>query len=203
MAKYCRKPAAARPLGVRLRANRRMLSWLGAALALAGAATVVFPKASTLVVGTVSGWLLWFAGAVLIAACVLVGATGAVRAGVVVGLVAIVAGAFLLFFPMIGALAATILIAAVLIVDGALELALALRLRPLSAWRWVLTSALASVAASVVAVVLQAGRSETLVATLVGVAFACSGLALMTLGRALGAGGHRIGLNQAIVGGGH
>lgn len=175
--------AARRRLAARVKANRRALFWVGAALALTGAAVMAYPAYSTLLVGIAAGWLLWFAGAAMVYVSLLVRSPGSLFGAVLAGMVAIAAGAFLMFNPMAGALATTLLIAAVLIVEGAFELALALDLRPLAAWRWVLASALASGAAGVVVAAGAASWSSTGLALVIGLAFASSGLALMALSR--------------------
>jgi uncharacterized membrane protein HdeD (DUF308 family) len=118
----------------------------------------------------------------MIVVSLLIGAPRSLFGAVLASFVAIAGGAFLLFNPMAGALAATLVIAAVLILDGAFELALALDLRPLSAWRWVLASAIASVIAGVVVAAGGAGPGIVL-ALLLGLAFASSGVALLALGR--------------------
>jgi uncharacterized membrane protein HdeD (DUF308 family) len=175
--------AARRRLAARLKANRRAIFWIGAALAAAGAATMAFPGISVVLVGAVVGWLLWFAGAVMVVVSLLIRAPGSLFGALLAGLTAIGGGAFLLFNPLAGALAMTVLIAAVLIVDGAFELALALDLRPLRAWRWVLSSALASGVAGLFVAAGAGARSPATLALLLGAAFASSGLALMALSR--------------------
>lgn len=183
-------PTSRRPnrrLAARLKANRRALFWTGAALGLAGAATIAFPTVSTVLVGAAAGWLLWLAGAVMIFVSLLVGAPGSLFGAMLAGLVAIACGAFLLFNPLAGALATTVLIAAVLIVDGAVEIALALDLRPLAAWRWVLASALSSAVAGVVVAAGAVAWSSTALAFILGIAFATTGIALMAVSRSAGA----------------
>jgi uncharacterized membrane protein HdeD (DUF308 family) len=157
------------------------LTWIGAALAAVGVAVIAYPAIGPQVVGAVAGWLLWFAGAVMIVVSLLLGAPRARLGALLASAVAVAGGAFLLFNPTAGALAATLLIAAVLILEGAFELALALDLRPLSAWRWLLASSIASAVAGVVVAAGAAG-SQAVLALLLGLAFASSGVALLVLG---------------------
>lgn len=178
---HTRRSASHRRLTARLLAKRRALFWTGATLALAGVATVAYPAVSTVVVGAVAGWLLWFAGAMMILVSMIVGQPGSLFGAVLAGLTAIAGGAFLLFNPHAGALAAAVLVAAVLIIDGAYELALALDLRPLAAWRWVLASALASGMAGVIVAAGAAIWSAGALSLILGLAFASSGIALIAL----------------------
>jgi len=113
-----------------------------------------------MVIGAAAGWLLWLAGALMIGLSLLVGARRSIGNSLLASLVAIAGGGFLLLHPTAGALAVSLLVAAVLIVDGALELALALDLRPLRVWRWLIASAMASgLAAVAVLSGAAAGRS--------------------------------------------
>jgi len=176
-----------RRLAARLRANHKVIFWTGAAVGLVGAATIAFPTISTVVVGAAAGWLLWFAGAAMIFVSLLVGAPGSFFGPMLAGLITIACGAFLLFNPLTGALATAVLIAAVLILDGALEIALALDLRPLTAWRWVLASAISSAIAGIIVAAGAAAWSSSALALILGTAFATTGIALMVLSRSAGA----------------
>lgn len=163
----------------RLKAKRRVLFWAGCFMALLGAAAMAAPEFGQFVIGAFAGWLLWLAGAIMLAACLLIGSKPLI-AGVASSLVAIAAGIFLLFNPQTGALAVAILAAAVFMVDGAFQIALALNLRPLKVWRWVLSSAAASALA---AILITAGASGSLPAfgAIAGFAVLSTGLALIGL----------------------
>jgi uncharacterized membrane protein HdeD (DUF308 family) len=58
----------------------------------------------------------------------------------------VVAGAYLAFFPLTGIITLTILLAALFIVEGGLEISMALRVRPHEGWGWLLLSGLVAVA---------------------------------------------------------
>jgi uncharacterized membrane protein HdeD (DUF308 family) len=182
--------AARRQLAARLRLHAKALNWLGVAMAAAGVAIIAFPSAGLLILGAVAGWILWFVGAVMMLVALFVGQERSTLGALLTSLAAIGSGAFLLFNPTAGALAATLLIAAVLILDGAFELALALDLRPIAAWRWMLASSIASGLAGIILAAGAAG-SRSLMATLLGLALASTGVALLALGRTRRAGRRR------------
>jgi uncharacterized membrane protein HdeD (DUF308 family) len=163
-----------------LRSKRSIVLWSGWGLAILGLAAMVAPKVGHLIIGVLAGWLLWLAGAVMLAVSLVV-RVRPFAAGVVSGLAAIAAGIFLLFNPTVGALAVTILAAAVFIVDGAFQLALALDLRPLKAWRWVLASALASGLAALVMGLGLPKDSPPTFGLIAGFAVWSSGVALIAL----------------------
>lgn len=160
------------------------LFWLGCSLAVIGSAAMVWPQLAHLVIGGFAGWLLWLAGALMLGASLLMTGAKSFWPGVVSSLVAVAAGVFLLFNPAAGAIAVTLLVAAAFIVDGAFQLALALELRPLKIWRWILSSAMASVVA---ALMLAGGvfqGSTPAFGLMAGIAVLTTGLAFMALGDA-------------------
>lgn len=167
---------------VRVRSQRRTLTLVGAALVAAAILIVAYPMISPVVLGALTGWLLWLAGALMIAVSLLVGARRSLAVSLIASFGAIGSGAFLLLNPWVGAVAAALLIAAVLILEGAFELALAFDLRPARAWRWLIASAIASVLAGVVIIGGAAG-SRVMLAWLLGVSVASSGLALIAIAR--------------------
>jgi uncharacterized membrane protein HdeD (DUF308 family) len=157
---------------------------IGAAMILLAAAAGVFPAQTVLVVGAAGGWLLWFAGGLMLGVAVLM-FTGRLRLiGVAIGLCAIGLGAYQLSHPTVGALAVALILAAALVMDGSFQLAAALHLRPLRAWRWLLASALTSLAA---AGLLGAGlslRTPEMVAMLLCLGSGTTGAALLATGLA-------------------
>lgn len=163
----------------RIKARRRVLFWGGWLMTLLGGAAMAAPEFGQFVIGAFAGWLLWLAGAIMLAACLMIGSKSLI-AGVISSLATIGAGAYLLFNPQAGALAVAILVAAVFMVDGAFQVALALNLRPLKVWRWVLSSAAASALA---AVLIAAGASGSIPAfgAIAGFAVLSTGLALIGL----------------------
>jgi uncharacterized membrane protein HdeD (DUF308 family) len=159
--------------------HRRLASAIGAALILLAVAAGAFPLQTTLVVGAAGGWLLWFAGGLMLGVAVLM-FTGRLRLiGVAISMLAIALGAYQLSHPTVGALAVALVLVAALVMDGSFQLAAALHLRPLRAWRWLLASALTSLAA---AGLLGAGLSPQtpdMVAILLCLAFGTTGAALV------------------------
>ncbi|UTP41124.1 DUF308 domain-containing protein [Phenylobacterium sp. LH3H17] len=170
----------------RLQARRRLLFWIGCAMSLLGAVAIVSPGFTHLLIGAFAGWLLWLAGGIMFGASLLLIGGRPFLGGLLSSLVAIGAGAFLLFNPTAGALAVTILATAVFVADGAFQLALALDLRPLKVWRWILASALASAVAAVMIAPGQFAGSTTAFGILVGVAVLSTGLGFIALSEAAG-----------------
>ncbi|WP_156376917.1 MULTISPECIES: hypothetical protein [unclassified Brevundimonas] len=152
---------------------------------LVGAVVFGAPLPAGVILGGTSGWLLWFGGVTLLAVWLILLLGGRPLRGVLIaGVVAAASGAFLFYNPRTGALAVAILVISTLVMDGGVQLALALKLRPAGAWRWLFASALASVIA---AIALSGGAFVGATpgwGPLVGTALISSGLALLLFGRA-------------------
>jgi uncharacterized membrane protein HdeD (DUF308 family) len=69
--------------------------------------------------------------------------------GLLVGLLYVVAGGWLAFFPFTGIITLTILLAALFLAEGVLEVIMAVRVRPHEGWGWLLLSGLIAVAVGV------------------------------------------------------
>jgi uncharacterized membrane protein HdeD (DUF308 family) len=175
-------PRSATPLLEQLRLRRRALLAAGAVMVLLGLLTPIYPGATSVIVGFAAGWVLWLAGAVMVGVSLLMLPRWLMLTGLAAALAATLAGVFLTFNPTTGALALAILLAAVFVMDGGFQLALALRLRPFAVWRWVLVSAFASLLAAVLFAMGFPDRSPPVIAALLSVALVTTGLGLVALG---------------------
>lgn len=158
--------------------RRRPALATGVGMILLAGAALAFPAATTVLVGAAGGWLLWLAGALMLGGALLM-FNGALRwLGVAASLAAVGLGAYLTFHPTAGALATALMLAAALAMDGSFQLAAALHLRPLAAWRWLLASAMTSLTSALLLVGGWPERTPQAVAILLCAAFATSGAAL-------------------------
>src|SRR5262245_5736871 len=97
------------------------------------------------------------------------------------GLLHLIVGGYLALLPLTGILTLTILIAALLIADGLLEVGMALRLRPQEGWGWILLSGLVAIAAGLL-IALQLPNSATwTIGLIVGIKMIFAGWAFITL----------------------
>ena len=107
------------------------LFWGGVALTVVGLLALVFPVAATFVVARMVGWLLILSGLVTIWDAFTVEGTGAFFGELLIGLLKLALGVYLLRHPDVSIVALTLLLAAVFMIDGAVQLAMAFELRPL------------------------------------------------------------------------
>lgn len=168
-----------------LRKGRKTVLWTGIVMAALGALAILFPVASTLAVQFYIGFLLLLAGAVLLAGAFMIQGTGAFFGAALLSLLTLASGAFLLFNPAGGALALTIVIAALFMVHGAFEASLAFAMRPALGWGWLLASALVAMAVGVVVAAGLPEVSSVLLGVLVGINFLSTGIAFIIIARRL------------------
>jgi len=161
--------------------RRRPALAVGFGMILLALAAVAFPATTTLLVGAVGGWLLWLAGALMFGVAVLMFGGGLRLLGMAVTLSTVGLGIYLTFHPTVGALATALVLAAALVMDGAFQVAAALHLRPLLAWRWLLASALASLGAAGLLASGLPERTPEAIGALLCVAFVTTGAALVAL----------------------
>jgi len=119
---------------------------LGLVLVVAGIAAIAFPLFSTVAVKIALGWVFLVGGIVMIVHAFSASHWRGLIWEVLLGTLYTVAGAYLAFFPLTGIITLTILLAAMFIVEGGLEISLALRVRPHEGWGWLLVSGLIAVA---------------------------------------------------------
>ena len=121
---------------------------LGVVLALAGALAVALPAVSTFAASVVLGVVLSLAGVVKMVQSLQVKEWGGFIWQELTGAVELVGGILIYFNPLKGALAITLVIALVFLVQGLLQIALAVRVREQDGWHWLVVSGLVALAAS-------------------------------------------------------
>jgi uncharacterized membrane protein HdeD (DUF308 family) len=163
-------------LHTRLRASSRQLFWLGLGMTLVGVIAIVFPIVSTLATALFVGWMFLLAGIFLFVGSFTIHGTGPFFGALLIALLMSAAGVFLLFHPVAGAIALTIVVGAIFLVQGAFELALAFEMRPHNGWTWMLLSGIASVVLALVIAVGLPGISLIALGILLGINFLSTGL---------------------------
>jgi uncharacterized membrane protein HdeD (DUF308 family) len=120
---------------------------LGILLVLGGMAAIAFPLLSTIAAKIAIGWIFLVAGVVEVIHAFYVKRWAGFLWNLLIGFLYIAAGAWLAFFPLTGIITLTIVIAALFIAEGIMELIMGLRMRPHEGWGWVVFSGLVAVAA--------------------------------------------------------
>jgi uncharacterized membrane protein HdeD (DUF308 family) len=172
----------------RLRASADALFWIGLVMAVLGIAAIVFPMISTLAAAILVGWVLLISGGFTFLGAFSIHGTGPFFGALLFSLLSIAAGVFMLFNPLAGAVALTLVVGVTFVFQGAFELFFALEMRPHPGWMGMLISGLASI---VMAVLIAAGWpaiSVIVLGILLGVNFLSTGLGYIFVSRALKSG---------------
>jgi uncharacterized membrane protein HdeD (DUF308 family) len=120
---------------------------LGIVLVIAGIAAIAFPFLSTIAAKLAIGWIFLIVGIAEIIHGFFVPRWSGFLWNVLIGLLYVVVGGWLAFFPLTGILTLTIVIAALFIAEGIMELVMGVRLRPHEGWGWLIFSGLVAIAA--------------------------------------------------------
>lgn len=169
----------------RLKTASRRLFWLGLAMSLLGIAALIFPAISTLTAALFAGWMLFLFGVIVFSGAFSIHGTGPFFGAMLLGLLSIAAGAFLIFNPLAGAVALTLVIGLLLMLQGTSEIYFAFEMRPHTGWSAMLLSGLASALVALLIVAGWPGISLIALGVLLGVNFLSTGLGYIFISRAL------------------
>ena len=133
-------PSAAEMIRAVIAEHRSWFMILGGCLIVLGFLAILFPFMGTIVVKTFLGWLFLIGGVVQIAHAFSTKKWSAFLFNLLVGLLYVFVGGWLAFFPLAGIVTLTVLLSALFIVQGILEVLMAFKLRPHGGWVWMLIS---------------------------------------------------------------
>ncbi|HJU30642.1 MAG TPA: HdeD family acid-resistance protein [Hyphomicrobiaceae bacterium] len=122
---------------------------LGIFLILAGLAAIAFPLLSTIATKIALGWILLAAGALVVLHAFSIKQWSGFLWSLLVGILYLIAGGWLAFFPFTGIITLTLLLAALFLAEGVLEVIMAVRVRPHEGWVWLLLSGLVAIAVGI------------------------------------------------------
>jgi uncharacterized membrane protein HdeD (DUF308 family) len=165
---------------------------LGLLLIVAGVAAIAFPLLSTIATKIALGWIFIVAGVVLVIHAFSIQGWRGFILGLLVGALYVVAGGWLAFFPFTGIVTLTLLLAALFLAEGVLEVMMAIRVRPHEGWGWLLLSGLIAIAVGVLIAAELPTSAAWAIGLLTGINLLSSGVSFVVLalaGRRSGQGG--------------
>jgi uncharacterized membrane protein HdeD (DUF308 family) len=168
------------------RKNDRLF-WGGVALAVVGLLALLFPIAATFAVAVMIGWLLILSGLVTIWDAFTVEGTGPFFGELLIGLLKLVFGVYLLRHPDVSIVALTLLLAAVFMIDGAVQVVLAFELRPMDGWIWMLLAGIVAIGVSLLIAAELPSISLVALGVYLGISFLSTGIARIMISRRLSA----------------
>jgi uncharacterized membrane protein HdeD (DUF308 family) len=155
---------------------------LGAALAICGLAAVLAPAMSTFAASTVFGFCLAAAGAFCVIQALLVKEQKRFNWRLLIGVIAVLGGIIIIFSPIKGAAAITLIIALCVGTLGLTQAGFALRLRPGRGWHWLMLASIASIAIAVALVARFPFQLTESPGAMAGISLIFGGLAYMMVG---------------------
>jgi len=164
-------------------------SWfmiLGGVLIVLGVIAVAFPLITTIAAKIFLGWLFLISGLVQIIHAFSTKRWSEFFLNVLVGALYVFAGGWLAFFPLTGILTLTLLLAIMFIVQGVIEVGMAMRLRPLEGWVWMLLAGAIAGAVGIMILAKLPSSAAWAIGLLVGVNMISSGWAYFFLALAAG-----------------
>ena len=113
---------------------------LGIICVIVGILAIIFPLASSIAMKILLGWLLLITGIAHIIHCFSARNWRGFIADLLLGILFIISGGWLAFFPIAGLMALTAFLAIVFVVQGIFEIVLAFQTRPIGGWVYMLIS---------------------------------------------------------------
>jgi uncharacterized membrane protein HdeD (DUF308 family) len=183
-------------VGARLLETRRLIAekwgWflaLGIVLIVVGLAAIAFPFVSTVAAKIMLGWLFLIGGIVMVLHAFSAPAWQGFLWSLLIGILYVVAGGYLAFFPLTGLITLAILLAILFLAEGIFEIIMALRVRPHEGWGFLLLSGVAALVVGFLIAIDLPGSATWALGLLVGINLLFTGWSYIFLALA----GRRIG----------
>lgn len=164
-----------------LRQHWRGIRITGLVLLVLGVLAVVLPLAAALAIDLLLGWLLLVGGVVLSVQAFRIPPSGRFWWQLGIGVLNVLAGLLLLLNPMQGVLTLTVMLSVLFLVEGAYKVMLALPLRAVRGWVWLLVSGLVALLLGVLILSGLPGSAAWALGLMVGINLLFTGLALVSL----------------------
>lgn len=166
--------------------HRNWFMILGGLLVLLGMVAILFPFATTIAAKITLGWVFLIGGIGQVWHSFSTRTWSEFALNLLVGLLYLVAGAWLAFLPLSGILTLTLLLCFMFIAQGVLELMMAFRLKPREGWVWMLIAGLLALGAGILILAELPSSAVWAIGLLVGINLISSGWAYLFLAMAAG-----------------
>jgi len=156
--------------------------FMGVLTAALGAFLIVYPLATATVTTVLLGWVLIFVGIAQFVFALHSQTVGNFFLKVLLGVLSVIAGVALAFFPIEGVEVLTGLLGTLLLVQAGLATVTAFQVRPVEGWGWFLFDAAVSFFMGILILVRWPSSSVWAIGTLVGVAALMGGISKIMIG---------------------
>ena len=154
---------------------------LSVLMIIAGVLAIVIPPAAGIAVLVVVAWLLMLSGVIHMLFAWHTRTTGGMIWELLLGILYIFVGVYALLHPLAGLASLTLVLAIYLFVEGALELILSFRLRPMPGSNWLLFDGIVTLILAILIWRSWPSSTEWVIGTLVGISMLFSGAARLSL----------------------
>ncbi len=167
-----------------VRHYRRWFTLLGISLAVLGVLAFMFPLAASIAAKVLVGWVILLSGAALLYHAFQADRWRLRLWSGAIGLIYLITGVYLVFFPLTGLLTLTLLMGVLFVVQGLVELNIALAHRGSAGWGWLAGSAVMSIVLGLILVLGLPGTALWALGLLLGVNLIALGVAFFAMARA-------------------
>jgi uncharacterized membrane protein HdeD (DUF308 family) len=164
--------------------HRGWFIFLGVVLIIIGFVAVAFPFVATIAAKTVIGWLFIIGGVIQIVHAFSTRKWSEFFFDLIIGVLYVIVGGWLAFFPFAGIFTLTILLAILFIIEGVIEIGMGFRIRPHSGWVWLLISGIIAILAGIFVIAGLPSTAVWAIGLLVGINLIFSGLSYIFLASA-------------------
>jgi uncharacterized membrane protein HdeD (DUF308 family) len=161
--------------------NKGWFYFLGILLIILGIAAVAFPFVTTIAAKVFLGWLFLIAGILQVVHAFSTRTWSEFFLDLLIGVLYVVAGGWLAFFPLTGIITLTLLLAIMFVIHGVLEGMIAFRIRPHVGWIWMLMAGMVAVTVGVLLILKLPSSATWAIGLLVGINLIMSGVAYLFL----------------------
>ncbi|MGB2601052.1 MAG: DUF308 domain-containing protein [Candidatus Omnitrophota bacterium] len=161
--------------------TKRWFLVAGVALILLGAAAIAVPLAASVAIEVLFGWIFAIGGIVTIAHSFRALSSGKCILRLIGGIFYLAIGIMFLVYPMRGVLTLTLLLAILFMLEGVIKIAVAVQLRPMTNWGWMLASGIAALILAAIIFSGYPGDAAWVLGLLVGINLIFSGWTMLML----------------------
>jgi uncharacterized membrane protein HdeD (DUF308 family) len=161
--------------------HRGWFTFLGIVLIIAGAAAIAFPFITTIAAKIFLGGLFLVGGVTQVIHAFSTQKWSEFLFDLLIGALYVLVGAWLAFLPLTAIITLTILLAALFVVEGVLEISMGFRTRPKEGWVWLVFSGTVAIAAGVLILSGLPGTATWAIGLLVGINMIFSGVSYVSL----------------------
>ncbi len=172
------------PVDLVRHASTASILW-GVLLIVFGAVAISSPLLAAVAINALVAWLIVLAGAVHLMLAFRVHEAASVLWKLLVGIAYVCFGAYLIVHPAVGVASLTLLLAALFLIEGILDIVLYVKMRPIHGSSWVLIDGIVTLLLGLMIYMQWPSSSAWAIGTLVGVSMIFSGVARVAMSLAV------------------